>query len=78
MQAMNIPILSSQVQELSSVSFGYSGTSEVNSFGNENEKNGSSFLEMLTSLNSTQTVQNDISTEKKKNAIIFCWLEIKY
>lgn len=63
MQALNIPILSSQTQELSSVSFGFSGTSDVNSFGIENEKKGSSFLEMLTSLQNVQS--NEPKTELK-------------
>lgn len=71
MQAMNIPILSSQLQELSSVSFGFTGTSEVNSFGSENEKTGSSFLEMLTSLknitaNDDRPVNQKIQSEENK------------
>lgn len=71
MQALNIPILSSQTQELSSVSFGYSGTSEVNSSGNENDRNGSSFLEMLTSLktlsvNDDSPVKQSVQTQETK------------
>ena len=60
MQAMNIPILSSQSVETAVIGFDAASV--------QNEKSGSSFLEMLTSLNSTQTVQNDISTEKTSSA----------
>lgn len=56
MQAMNIPILSSQSVETAVMNFDAAPV--------QNEKSGSSFLEMLTSLNSTQMTQNEISPKE--------------